>query len=122
MEEYEYIQVEDKELHEMKKTLQLILDKHLPPEVKISVKNFDREKVWYLSRLLLEKDDEKREVIRSEINEKVKNLGNEYEEEFSKVRKYKELFDNQKKTNIEKGDLLNDIESDKEIDAALENV
>jgi hypothetical protein len=115
-------QEDDQKLAETKKILQSILDKHLPPEVRFSVKDFDREEIWYVSRLLLEKDDKKRELIRNEISEKVKNLKHEYETKFSEVMKYKELFDNQKKTNNEKGNLLNDIESDKEIDTALENI
>ncbi len=83
-------QEDDQKLAETKKILQSILDKHLPPEVRFSVKDFDREEIWYVSRLLLEKDDKKRELIRNEISEKVKNLKHEYETKFSEVKKYKE--------------------------------
>ena len=49
---------DDIRFEKMKKTLQSILDNHLPSDKQFSVKDFNKEQVWYVCRLLLEKDDE----------------------------------------------------------------
>ena len=109
-------------LKKMKQIIQKILDKYLPPEDRFSVKNFGYEEIRYLCRILLEKDDKKREKIWKEIEDRVKQLKYECDTDFNEIEKYKELFDNKTDVFDETVDLLNDIEIESELNSELDNI
>ena len=113
---------DDLEFENMKRALQDILDKHIPVDKRFSVMNFNKEQIWYVSKLLLEKDDKKRELLFMEIENKLKESQFELRKQYYEILKNKELFDNY--VSVLKGtdDLLNDMESDNELELALENI
>ncbi|MBQ7075054.1 hypothetical protein IJM86_08715 [bacterium] len=58
----------NKDLVKYREMMQKIIDKHLPPEKRFSVKNYSEEALYFLASLLHEKDKEKRNEIRKEIS------------------------------------------------------
>ncbi len=113
---------EDAKFQKMKQTVQSILDKHLPSDKQFSVRDYNKEQIWYLCRLLLEKDDEKRKVIWNEIQDKLKYAKYEYEKQFSEILKHKEEFDNCVSNLKTMDDLVNDVEAENEIDENLKRI
>ena len=113
---------EDAKFEKMKQTVQSILDKYLPSDKQFSVKDYNKQQIWYLCRLLLEKDDEKRKVIWDEIQNELKYAKYEYEKQFSEILKHKEEFDNFVSNLKSMDDLVNDIEAENEIDDNLKNI
>ena len=109
--------VEEKKLEEYKNTIQNIIDKYFPENLRFSVKDYTQEQIRYVSRLLLEKDEKKRRIILNEINEKIKSMEYEYEKVFSEVENYKRKYDNQMEIfdNLEK--LIDDIELERTINS-----
>jgi hypothetical protein len=85
---------EDSKFVEMKKILQSILDRHLPPEKRLSVESFDKESVFYLCNLLLEKDDNKRDIIWKKIDKIRNDKMQEFQNDLADIEKKKAEFDN----------------------------
>ena len=106
----------------MKRKLQDILDKHLSPEDRFSVKEFSKEEIRYLCRLLLEKDDKKRQLILKEIEDRVNELKYECDCEFNEVERYKNLFDIKNKVFNETDEILDDIELENQFDSELSKI
>ena len=109
----------DVKFEEMKQTVQNILDKYLPSDKRFSVKDYNKEQIRYLCRLLLEKNDEKRMVIWDEIRSKLKNAKYEYENKFYEILEHKEKFDYFVSNLKNKDDLVNDVNVENEIDKKL---
>lgn len=114
--------VDNNEFEEYKKTVQSIIDKYLPEGKKFSVKDFNKEQIWYVCRLLLEKDDEKRKKIWKEIDGKLNLSKYEYEKQYYEIMKNKELFDNYNNSTKDIDNLTDDIEAESKMDAYLDNI
>ncbi len=118
----------NKDLIKYREMMQKIIDKHLPPEKRFSVKNYSEEALYFLASLLHEKDKEKRNEIRKEISrrreEAFKRFQNS-EKEFllernyinKIVSEYNTIFDSM----TEKFEIINDIHLNQEFDNLLES-
>ena len=113
---------EDVEFKKMKQTVQDILDRHLPSDKQFSVKDYNKEQIWYLCRLLLAKHDEERKAIWDEIQWKLRYAKYEYGKQFYEILKHKEEFDNYVSNLKDMDGLINDVESENEIDENLNNI
>ncbi len=113
---------EDAEFKKMKQTVQDILDRHLPSDKKISVTNCNKEQIWYLCRLLLEKNEEKRLKIMKEIEKKYKKAKYEFYNEYLEILKHKEIFDNYLNIMRSTDDLLDDVDAENEINKKMDNI
>ena len=113
---------EDVEFKRMKQTVQDILDRHLPSDRQFSVKDYNKEQIWYLCRLLLEKDNEKRLAIIEEIKEKYKEARYEFHSEYLEILKHKEIFDNYMSIARSTDDLLSDVDVENELSRKLKDV
>ena len=113
---------EDVKFQKMKQTVQSILDKYLPSDKQFSVKNYNKEQIWYLCRLLLEKDNEKRLAIIEEIKEKYKEARYEFHNEYLEILKHKEIFDNYMSIARSADDLLNDVDAENEVSIKLKDI
>lgn len=114
--------VSEQELEEFKLTVQKIIDKYLPDGKEFSVKDFNQEQLWYICRLLMEKDDVKRKKIRKEIVDKTDQAKYEYKEQYYEIVKNKELFDSYTGSVGNIDDLANDIEAERDMDNDLNNI
>lgn len=106
-------------LEEYKTIVQNIINKYFPEDKRFSVKDYNKEQLWYVCRLLLEKDNKKRKEIWKEIAEKLRIAKYEYEKKYYEIVKNKELFDNYNNSIEDIDDLANDIEVENEIDTSL---
>ena len=102
-------QNEDSKFVEMKKILQSILDKRLPAENRFSVDHFDKEDVWNLCRLLLEKDDAKRSHIWKELDNKRKTTMEQFLSDLYVIEKKKAELDNYLSISNDLDNLFNDV-------------
>ena len=113
-------QKEDPKFAEMKTILQSILDKHLPPEKRLSVETFDKEDVFYLCTLLLEKDNEKRNHIRDKIK-KIQNYKmQEFQIALAEIEREKTKIDNYQITSDELNFLADNISAENEMEVMLD--
>ena len=113
---------EDVEFKKMKQTVQDILDKRLPSDKRISVENCNKEQIWYLCRLLLEKDEKNRLKIIKEIEKKYKKAKYEFYNEYLEILKHKEIYDNHLNLIKSADDLLNDVDAENEMNKKIKNI
>lgn len=113
---------DDPKFKSMKQTLQKILDKHLPSDKRFSVENFGKEDVWYMCRLLLEKDDMKRNLIWQELDNMRKNTMREFLMDLSVIEKKKAEMDNYVRVSNELDKLMDDVILDRELDINLVDI
>lgn len=111
----------EEQLCKYKDTVQKIIDKYFPEDKKFSVHDFNNEQLWYVCRLLLEKDNEKRKDIWNEIKNKLKHAKYTYEIQYNDIMEHKELFDNYNNTIKNFDNLTNDMEAENEMDLLLNN-
>lgn len=93
--------VSEQQLEEFRNIMQKILDKYIPEEKRISVKNYSQEDLYDLASLLLEKDLKEREKLWEQIEKKLeKKIENfkkaEYDflQENTKLQERKKAYDN----------------------------
>ncbi len=110
------------EFNQMKQTLQTILDNHLPYDKKVSVENFDKEQVWYLCKLLLEKDDKKRDLIRKDLDAVVKNMMDNFKNDLNEIERKKSELDNYIWTREDADELVNDVIRDCDFDTDIKDI
>lgn len=113
---------DQKTLGEYRETIQKIINKYFSEDKRFSVENFGKEQLWYICRLFLEKDDKKRGKIRKEIEYKLNHAKFEYERQYYEIIKNKELFDNHNNIIKDVDNLVNDIESESELDDSLDEI
>lgn len=108
-------QEEDSKFIEMKKLLQSILDKRLPAKYRFSVESFDKEDVYNMCRLLLEKDDVKRNYIWKELDKKRKNSIEQFLLDLNDIERKKAELDNYLWVSNDLNILFNDVVVDEEL-------
>ena len=111
--------VSEQELEEYKKTVQSIIDKYLPESQRFSVKDFNQEQLWYLCELLSESDNEKRQKLLKEIDNKSNQVEYEYENKYNEMSKTKELIELYIKTTNELSNLYSDIDAENTMNMEL---
>lgn len=119
--------VNKEELEEYKKTVQDIIDKHLPEDKRFSVKNFTQEWLYYLSSLFLEKNPERRkkiykevEIKKDEAEKRFKEAEYKFLELNNEIVKKKEEYDKIFNTINELNSLSNNVNIDQELDSNID--
>ena len=113
---------DQKTLGEYRETVQKRINKYFPEDKRFSVENFNKEQLWYICRLFLEKDDKERGKIRKEIEYKLNHAKYEYEKQYYEIIKNKELFDNHNNLIKDVDNLVNVIEAGSELDDSLDDI
>ena len=103
------------DIDSIKSILQGILDKHLPEGQQISVQELDEQGIVWLIQLLLEKDDEKREQLWQEIEDKYQVASNDFRNTYQKIL---EIYD-QIKITEQLGTSLVELKSNIKNDQSL---
>ena len=103
------------DIDSIKSILQGILDKHLPEGQQISVQELDEQGIVWLIQLLLEKDDEKREQLWQEIEDKYQFASNDFRNTYQKIL---EIYD-QIKITEQLGTSLVELKSNIKNDQSL---
>ncbi len=75
----------DYDLNSIKDILQEILKNHLPEKSQFSVQDFDEHGVTKIIELLLEKDNEKRELLWQEIENGYQTASNDFRNTYQKI-------------------------------------
>jgi hypothetical protein len=107
----------NKDLIKYREMMQKIIDHHLPPEKRFSVKNYSEEALYFLASLLLETDKKEREKIRIKITKRIEEAKKQFqktEKEFlftdnsihKKIAEYGIILD----TFTPQNQLINDIQ------------
>jgi hypothetical protein len=114
--------MEEKDLNQVKKEVQKILDKHLEEDQRFSIQDFDEESVFLIIDLLLEKDDLEREHIRAKIQKNIKESQMEIRLDYEKILEIKNKLDFQKNEISDLNDLKELVNVENEVDEKLKNI
>lgn len=117
-----YTMVDKIELGGYKKTVQNIVDKYLPKDKKISVKDFTEEQLWYFCSLITEGDSKKRQVILNEIKDKSNKAEYDFYTKYNETLRLKESLETYIKTVDDLNTLYNAINIEREMDVNLNNL
>lgn len=111
-----------KDLDNIKAEVQKILDKHLEENQRFSIQDLDEESTFLLIDLLLEKDEEKREQIRTKIQKKIKTNKMNIELDYENIMEIKDKLDYLKNDSNDLNNLKNTVNADSELDNQLNNI
>lgn len=111
-----------KDLDNVKAEVQKILDRHLPEDQRFSIQDLDEESTFLLIDLLLEKDEEKREQIRTKIQKKIKTNKMNIELDYENIMEIKDKLDYLKNDSNDLNNLKNTVNADSELDNQLNNI
>jgi hypothetical protein len=111
-----------KDLDNVKAEVQKILDKHLEENQRFSIQDLDEESTFLLIDLLLEKDEEKREQIRTKIQKKIKTNKMNIELDYENIMEIKDKLDYLKNDSNDLNNLKNTVNADSELDNQLNNI
>ena len=105
----------ESELNECKESLQKIINNHLPEEKRFSVSDFSQEEIWYLSRLLLAENEEEKNRIWKEIEDKQKENHKSFLLLIEDIKNHKEKYETVFNTIDEINSLNLDIDLESEL-------
>lgn len=114
--------IDKHELEQHKKTVQDIIDKHLPKDKRFSVKDFNQEQLWYLCELLSENDSEKKQALLKEIENMSNQATYQYKSKYNEMIMFKELTELYIKTTNDLQDLYSDIDVENTMSLKLNNL
>lgn len=114
--------MQQEKLNEIKNEVQKILDAHLEPEQRFSIRDLDEESTFLLIDLLLEQDDLEMEKIWAKIKENLSTHQMKFEITYEWILEIKDKLDYLKTNSDDLNDLRNLVKSDLELDNQLQNI
>lgn len=110
------------ELDAVKAEVQKILDNHLDENQRFSIQDLDEESTFLLIDLLLEKDENKREKVWSQIEKEINTNKMKIESTYEKIIEIKDKLDSLKNKYNDLNNLKNIINADTELKNQLNNM
>ena len=110
------------ELDAVKAEVQKILDNHLDENQRFSIQDLDEESTFLLIDLLLEKDENKREKVWSQIEKEINTNKMKIESTYEKIIEIKDKLDSLKNKYNDLNNLKNIIDADTELKNQLNNM
>lgn len=105
----------EEQLKEFKEIIQKIINKYLPVESRFSVQDMNTEQIYYVASILSEKDEKKRNEIRTELEKKSKEANKKLKEDYLEILSLKEKYDNIFKSSINLSSLKEEIAADMDL-------
>ena len=105
----------EEQLKEFKAIIQKIINKYLPVESRFSVQDMNTEQIYYIASILSEKDEKKRNEIRTELEKKSKEANKKLKEDYLEILSLKEKYDNIFKSSINLSSLREEIAADMDL-------
>lgn len=113
----------DKEkLENVKNEVQKIINNHLEEDQRFSIQDFDEESTYLLIDLLLENNDQEKELIRTKIQNKIKSNKMDVELTYEQIMEINDKLNQLKNNYNDLIDLKNTFDADLELNKQLDDI